>query len=393
LVWQAVVMLRAWAYRRGLLRQRRLGGMVISVGNLTVGGTGKTPLVLWLMERLVKEGKGAGVLTRGYRGFLRGGPDEKCGIVLSAGDSDERTVHGAKDDPDAGVSDKGRLPDEADLLMRRLRAAHAEAEDATSPAAWVGIGADRHSAGKQLEQQSVEWFVLDDGFQHLQLWRDTDIVVIDGENLFGNGQLLPAGSLREPVSALKRADVIVITRSDGAPAIEAVIRRHTAAPIFHARTKLEAIRRWVPLKETDDVALTTAEYSNQWFFAFCGIGNPRAFFSDVRRWGLAVRAEMAFRDHHRYSEADWARLDERARSADATALLCTEKDVCNFDGDFIRKYEHSGDMHGGRDAIGVNLPIYYARISLDLPHGDEFWRALMDAAEKNHAKADAGGRR
>jgi tetraacyldisaccharide 4'-kinase len=359
--------------------------MVISVGNLTVGGTGKTPLVLWLMERLLKEGKQAGVLTRGYRGFLRGGYGGKRGVVIRA-DS-------ANGGADAGVSDKARLPDEADLLMRRLRAAHAEAEIQARAAAWLGVGADRYSTGKQLEQRGVKWFVLDDGFQHLQLWRDADIVVIDGENPFGNGQLLPAGRLRESVSALKRADVIVVTRSDGAPAIEAVIRRHTAAPIFHARTKLEAIRPWGPVRETDDVALTPAEFSSQRFFAFCGIGNPRAFFGDARRWELAVRGEMVFPDHHHYSAVDWSRIDERARSAGATALLCTEKDVYNFDGDFIRMYQHSGNRHGVGDTIGVNLPVYYPRISLDLPHGDEFWRAVVGAAEKNHGKADAGGRR
>ena len=169
----AVSRLRARAYKKGLLRQQRLHGVVISVGNLTTGGTGKTPMVLWLAERLLAEGKKAGILTRGYRGE---------------------------------TSLTGSTSDEVQLLQRRLGDRVA-----------FGIGADRFARGSELATRGIDWFILDDGFQHLQLARDVDIVLIDATNPFGGGHLLPAGRLREPKAAISRADIVVITRSGHAP--------------------------------------------------------------------------------------------------------------------------------------------------------------------------------
>jgi len=163
----AGVHLRARAYRKGILRQRRLGGMVISVGNLTTGGTGKTPMVIWIAQRLLVEGKSTGILTRGYRG-------EGNASALTS--------------------------DEVRLMQARLGDRVA-----------FGVGADRFAGGSELAKRGVESFVLDDGFQHLQLARDADIVLIDAMNPFGGGHLLPAGRLREPPSALSRADIVVIT--------------------------------------------------------------------------------------------------------------------------------------------------------------------------------------
>ena len=200
--YSGVVRLRAQAYRNGLFRTNRLKGTVISVGNLTVGGTGKTPMVMWLAERLVRDGKRPAILTRGYRG---------------GNQSDTRGV------PES---------DEVALFRERLGAR-----------VQLGVGKDRYASGKTLERHGAEWFILDDGFQHLSLQRDANIVLIDGTDPFGEGRLLPAGRLREPKSALGRADVVVITRVEHAPAVETVVRRFTQAPIFYARTKLEAILR------------------------------------------------------------------------------------------------------------------------------------------------------
>src|SRR3989454_7680385 len=173
LVFEVIVRLRGWCYRRGVFKQRRLRGVVISVGNLTVGGTGKTPMVLWIAERLIAEGKPVGILTRGYRGGRPAGGGGKLG------------------------------GDEGALLRERLRRK-----------ARFGIGADRYRKGLMLERHGVEWFVLDDGFQHLRLARDADIVLIDATDPFGGGFLLPAGRLREPKSSLSRADIVVVTRSE-----------------------------------------------------------------------------------------------------------------------------------------------------------------------------------
>ncbi|HTS10914.1 MAG TPA: tetraacyldisaccharide 4'-kinase, partial [Candidatus Limnocylindrales bacterium] len=188
--------LRARAYRMGMLKQQRLPGVVISVGNLTTGGTGKTPMVIWIAERLAAEGKRVGILTRGYRGKTASEPASSAGRV--------------------GRSTSQSSSDEVQLMTARLGDRVA-----------IGVGADRFARGQELAQQGVQWFVLDDGFQHVQLARAADIVMIDATNPFGGGRLLPAGRLREPKTALARADLIVITRSAHSPAVEAAIRRET----------------------------------------------------------------------------------------------------------------------------------------------------------------------
>ena len=191
LLYSLIVRAKAWCYARGIFRKRKLPGTVISVGNLTVGGTGKTPMVLAIAERLAQEGKHAAILTRGYRGTA-----------------------------DAGASGVPQS-DEVALLRERL-----------AGKVQLGVGADRYKSGMVLAKHGIDWFVLDDGFQHLKLSRDADVVLVDATDPFGGGMVLPAGRLREPLSALRRADIVVITRSVQAPspAIEAIIRRHTSSP-------------------------------------------------------------------------------------------------------------------------------------------------------------------
>jgi len=322
-----VMRLRASLYRRGLLRSKRLEGTVISVGNLTVGGTGKTPMVIWLAERLAAEGHRAAILTRGYRG--------------------------------EGQSDARGLPtsDEVALLRERL-----------GPHAQLGVGKDRFATGRTLERHGAKWFILDDGFQHLALARDADVVMLDATAPFGGGRLLPAGRLREPRAALARADVVVITRSEHAPAVEAVARRFTQAPIFYSRTELDAVLR-VPALQ---VALPEMDRTQAKFFAFCGIGNPAAFFDDLVRWGFRLVGRRGFRDHHRYTPADAEELERAAVIAGADAMLCTEKDVFNL-----------------RDAGPARLPIYACRIHLSLSDGEGFWRAVLGAVQLHRREAGA----
>jgi tetraacyldisaccharide 4'-kinase len=312
------VLFRAWAYKSGIFRQHRLDGTVLSVGNLTTGGTGKTPMVSWIAGRLLAEGKTTGILTRGYRG-------------RSQGNSTEITS------------------DEAELLMTRL-----------GNSIRVGVGARRFRTGQELARQGVRWFVLDDGFQHLSLSRDVDIVLIDATNPFGGGKLLPAGRLREPKSALARAGVIVITRSSHAPALEAAVRRDSTAPIFYARTSLEsfhAVGDGFPVVDE-------SKLREHRFFAFCGVGNPPAFIADLRDWGIQISGSRFFRDHHRYSQKDLHEIETEARKTGADALLCTEKDAFNLSG--VRP---------------ESLPVIFCRISLLVDHEDDFWRQVMTIAE------------
>jgi tetraacyldisaccharide 4'-kinase len=331
----AAAHLRARAYRRGILKSHELDGTVISVGNLTTGGTGKTPMVLWIAERLLSEGKNVGILTRGYHG--------------------EKIAAAAKNNPQAAATDTGarissRTSDEVCLLQTRL-----------GDRVYFGVGANRYQQGRELAKRGVNWFVLDDGFQHLQLARDVDIVLIDATNPFSGGRLLPAGHLREPRSALARADIIVITRSTYAPAIESAIRRDSTAPIFYARPKLNAIQSFTDGQFDGAVAPDALPK----LFAFCGIGNPAAFLDDLRTWGLQIVGHKFFPDHHRYTDKDDQVILQLARESGASALICTEKDLYNL---------HAVDCG--------KLRTFYCSISMQIDNADEFWLAVLSTAAR-----------
>ena len=323
-VFEAIVRLRAFFYRAGIFRQRRLQGVIISVGNLTVGGTGKTPMVQWIAQRLFDSGRRVGILSRGYHGTVR--PDS---IPLKV----------------AGAALRQRLSDEVWLLGQRL------GENAR-----LGVGADRFAHGLALERMGIECFVLDDGFQHLQLARDVDVVLIDATNPFGGGRLLPAGRLREPLSALARADVIVITRSEHAPAIEATVQRYSTAPIFYAQTQLDEVR----IAENTSVPGGPAQWLGRKVFAFCAIGNSAAFFEDVRQWGMELVGRREFPDHHRYVSGDATQIENKACAAGAEALVCTQKDIYNL-----------------RDVCFRNLPLYSCQINMRISEPDRLWETIL----------------
>jgi tetraacyldisaccharide 4'-kinase len=262
------VSIRTRLYRHSWLKQKRLNAAVISVGNLSVGGTGKTPLVMWLAEKLLAQGQRVAILTRGYRG--------------SAGSSDE-----------------------VELMRSRLQ-----------NRVIFGVG----------KNQAIDIFLLDDGFQHLELARDLDIVLMDASRPVGGQSLLPAGPMREPISAVTRADVIVFTRTENAPGAKEAIQRFWKLPIFAASTVLVGFRG----VGGDGALQTTTDLGIGPFFAFCGIGNPEAFVRDLQRWGIPLAGHMFFADHHRYTLEDVRAIEEAATSVGAKALLTTEKDFCNL---------------------------------------------------------------
>ncbi len=276
-VYGAYVRCRRALYSRGWLKPRRLKATVISVGNLTVGGTGKTPMVLWLAEKFLTQGKRVAILTRGYKGS-----------------------HGRSD--------------EIEVLKRRL-----------GGKVLFGIGPDRFVSGSRLESQhAVDVFLLDDGFQHLQLARNLDIVMLDGSRQLESEWLLPAGSLREPVAACRRADIFVVTRKSEKPVIkggDAVV-----VPIFYAQTRLIGFQKFGPLAETKDRSYLGPGP----FLAFCGIGNPSAFFDDLSRWQVPVMEKKVFPDHHKYSSMELDQLQSRSIACGAAGLITTEKDAENL---------------------------------------------------------------
>ena len=332
----AAVRARAWQFDRGH-GVRRLNAVVISVGNITTGGSGKTPMVLWLAERLAQLDVPVGILTRGYRG----------GVRLDRGTQEELATELGQ--PIAPWSD------EVALLSRRL-----------GFKARFGVGADRWAEGRVLTGLGIKWLLLDDGFQHRRLHRDVDIVLIDSLDPFGGGRLLPSGRLREPVESLRRADILVITRTLSAPELEKELRGHTQAPIFYATTELQEVRAL----ENSAVHCGKADWLGKKVFAFCGIGNPQGFFADVERWGMQLAGTRTFRDHHRYHQSNAQRIERAALAAGAEALLCTEKDAQNLG---AVRFEQ--------------LPLFCCDVTLRVADGDSFWNTLLNIIDLRRGKS------
>jgi tetraacyldisaccharide 4'-kinase len=305
LLYGAAVRARVWMYQKGWLKQRRLKAAVISVGNLTVGGTGKTPMVIWLAEKFLADGKRVAILSRGYRG--------------SSGTSDE-----------------------IELMKFRLEGRVA-----------FGVGKNRFATGRRLEaQQPIDIFLLDDGFQHLQLARDLDILLVDASRPLRNESLLPRGRLREPLCAIQRADLVVFTRVNDQLSLKKAIQGFPKFPIFPASTRL--IRYRLVTLDQQKIA-PDFELPPQPVFAFCGVGNPDSFFADADRWGNVMVGRAVYRDHHSYSWDDLRWLEDSAKSAGARALLTTEKDAQNL-----------GDLRVS------SLPIYYCEIEIKVTDTAQF---------------------
>jgi tetraacyldisaccharide 4'-kinase len=289
------VWLRLAACQAGILRRRRLPFTVISVGNITLGGTGKTPVVIHIADELRRRGRRPAVLSRGY------GRSEQSELVVV---SDGKRV----------LTDAATGGDEPLLMGLRL------------PGVPVLVGSDRYRTGKAAgEGFHADVAVLDDGFQHIRLHRDLNIVLVDGTAPFGNGKLFPAGTLREPVSSLSRADAVIITRADQTANIDELRRligRSTKAPVFTSRH--------VPLDLTDAAtgeSRPLAALRGAPVVACCGIARPESFFTLLRSLGSDVRASLSFSDHYAYARADLAFLYQKAVDCGAAMIVTTEKDA------------------------------------------------------------------
>jgi len=283
---------RVEAYRRGLLRQRRLRGPVVSVGNLSVGGSGKTPVVRRIAEILRDAGERVAILSRGYRGSFRGEA-----LVVSDG---SRVL--------AGAAEAG---DEPVMLARAL------------PGVVVAVGARRDAVGRAVEARfGRRVHVLDDGFQHLRLERDLDLVCLDVGDL--DDRPLPAGRLRERPSALGRADLVLLTRIEAASEEELRALEARLGPERCFRVG----RRVVGWKTLDGVAGAPPSRA----FLLAAIARPERFEGDVAGCGVAVLGRAFFRDHHRFRANDLASVAEQARAAGAGAIVTTAKDAVRLEG-------------------------------------------------------------
>ena len=190
-----------------------------------------------------------------------------------------------------------------------------------------GVGKNRFAEGRRLEShQSIDVFLLDDGFQHLQLARNLNILLMDASRPLAGESLLPAGRLREPLVAMSRANLIVFTRAETASGTLEAIGKLNQYPVFAASTRLLGFRRF----GGESTLLSASEIGAGPFFAFCGLGNPDAFFRDLGNWGLAICGQAIFPDHHRYTQRDILEVRRVGKEAGANAFVTTEKDVQNL---------------------------------------------------------------
>ncbi len=263
---------------------------VISIGNITTGGTGKTPMVRWLADRLRQEAHHVAILSRGYGSAAGSLGDEQ--VML------ERLLNTDHETPVVLAANPNRI-----LAARQVLAAHPE----------------------------VDVFVLDDGFQHRVVARDLDIVLISAMSPFGYGHVLPRGMLREPLRGLRRAGAVVVSHADRVDRaqlsqIEDQLRKSgSTAAIHHAKHAAAGFRKAAtPPSAAPDVSPTGIQSSK--VFAFCAIGNPAAFFEKLKQLGAQLVATEPFRDHHFYTSRDLTLLRDRAKAAGADVLVTTEKD-------------------------------------------------------------------
>jgi tetraacyldisaccharide 4'-kinase len=329
--YRGLVEAREWLYRRGVLRASALRAVVVSIGNLTVGGTGKTPATELATLTLASLGRHPAVVSRGYR-------RRSHGVQVVADTASIRL-----DPQDAG--------DEPFLLARRL------------PGVPVVVGANRHQAARlAVERFGVDAVVLDDGFQHRTLHKDLEIVMVRATKPWGNGRLLPGGPLREPLSSLTRADLIVTTGVDEASEAFAVqantVRWAPDVPVLAASYVPAACWRAgrmepVPLEHLAGLRL----------LAFAGIAAPAGFERTLRRLGARLEHFTAFTDHHWYSRADLTQLSTQAAALAVDGLVTTEKDWVRL------------------RALPLPVaPLYVLSIKLELVSGAAEWRAAFERA-------------
>jgi len=295
-IYSLVMGLRAWLYAKGFKKVHRLPVPVISVGNLTMGGTGKTPMVLHL-ARLTQEKYHPAIISRGY-----GGKAHAQINLVSDGQKILLSPEQAGDEP---------------LLL------------ATSlPSIPVITGPKRVlTGGYAVEHQGAELLIMDDGFQHMSLHRDLNIALFSATALLGNGRVCPAGPLREPIQALQRADCFVFTgvnkhnRSRAIDFAASLTKRFPATPCFFGEYKATGLQALGSEK-----IISPEMLKNTPLLGFCGIATPDSFESSLHSLGLSIPDFRAFRDHHPFSQTDVRDLQEMAKQANCQGLICTAKD-------------------------------------------------------------------
>ena len=342
-VYERIVQFRLFLYRHRILRERTLGCLVVSIGNLTVGGTGKTPIVEKFARALRSGGRRVAILSRGYKSVPQPAPRKRFGWFGEKVPTPPRVVSDGK----SLLLDSLTAGDEPYMLANNLK-------DVV-----VLVDKDRVKSGLYaIKEFQADTLLLDDGLQYLHLKHRLDIVLIDRQAPFGNEYLLPRGTLREPRRNLRRASYIFITKSTGEPNDELIkrIRRYNrTAEIIECAHK--------PLHLQDVFTgerLPLERLRDTYIGSLCGIAAPESFEDGLRKLGAKLEVTKRYTDHHRYTEAELQRFINRCIRRDLAMIVTTEKDAVRFPR--LTKPE---------------VPIYFLRVEIEILTGHESWEQCV----------------
>jgi tetraacyldisaccharide 4'-kinase len=307
-LYEMAVRLRIAAYETDYIKPKQLDATVISVGNITHGGTGKTPMVEYIARYIQEEGHQAAILTRGY------GRKSEGRLVLN----DPRN---RSEGNDPRTDDYSQYGDEPLMLARAL------------PDVPVIIDKDRYEGGLWAKRElGSQVLILDDGYQHLKLARNLNLLLLDATDLFGGFEMAPFGRLREPLYGIKRADVVIITRADRpmdqAQALSII--KHFCGekvPVMYVYSEITHLRN-----TATNIVYESSDFVGWNVIVMCGIGNPNVFSEDILRQGINIVDEHFFRDHHAYAQEDLDRATAEALRTGADAIVTTEKDAVRIEG-------------------------------------------------------------
>lgn len=338
-LYERIVQLRLWLYRKRLWRERTLGCLVISIGNLTVGGTGKTPVVEKFARALQAGGRRVAILSRGYKSVPR--KRSLLDRLLQRNIDPPRVVSDGK----SVLLDSLRAGDEPYMLAHNLK-------DVV-----VLVDKDRVKSGRfAIDKWKVDTLLLDDGLQYLHLKHRLDIVLVDRQAPFGNEFLLPRGTLREPPRNLRRASYIFITKNSGQPndaLVERIRRYNRTAEIIECSHKPLYLQNIYTGER-----LPLDRLRETFIGSICGIAAPESFENALRSLGAKVDLAKRYIDHHYYTEAELTSFINRCIRRDLEMIVTTEKDA-------VRMPRLPG--------AGLKVPIYFLRVEIDILSGHETW--------------------
>jgi tetraacyldisaccharide 4'-kinase len=349
----SIMSLRNLAYSRRWLQVHQVSVPVISLGNITTGGTGKTPLAAWLANWLVSQGHKPGLLSRGYRAISQGSHAESVAKVHQS--TILNISQPANDLPILNRSSDAHGPavpgcNDEKLVLDRLcpRVPHLQQRDRVT------------SARRLIVQFGCDVLLLDDGFQHRRLYRDLDLVLVDALKPWGYGHVLPRGLLRESMSGLRRADLILITRADQCSEEQIQSLRHKLHRIRGSEDCVEVAFKPTQLVNVNWQPQTLSSVAGKKAFAFCGIGNPEGFRKTLGSLGVSCDLIQRFPDHHHYQADELVKLAQKAREHSVDVVFTTQKDIVKISAD---------TWHGP--------PLFAVEIGVEFIDGRELLESLL----------------